>query len=757
MRRVLMLMAAMAALICWAGQAPAQEAPAGPGYCLRCHSNSPVLNLGVLSWAGPVASEREHPCPGVSRIKDELYLTQSLIFTAAKVLKQHRLEGKGESWREVMRIKARYRHGLNQPVWSLDQVIGEQAALRQEITRRILRPAWGRAERAERLKFWGIAALIMALLSACALLMHFRHRRTLIPPQSQNSGRQGPKQAQTGQRPGKNASHEKAATRLKGLVLLLGLGLAALSCDEPAPLVRHEIEPPQLQQAREELDSLIRQERRCVALWLLGSKSESMFPKLSTGYFKQALEAAERAADRRYLRAADSLRKATGAMQARFRSQAERLASRLEKGAREAWRHRLVADGAGTIWPELAQRAMDLALQRIRGNPDQKRRDWDLAALIITMARRNRERALKFVHELKDPLARSWVRRKLGLQLLDAALLRAARKDAEKIAEPAIQALVLSQVAGGLWQLRAAGGDEVFGQALQKAHKIKDPQRARMVLGECAARFLAPTSPLMLSRVWDLTPGKGARFKALHQAAQSLLAMDPDRGRQVWEAALTEAAELELDGERDQALALLVRDLAALDPQEAERAYISFPGKEGLMSQEAQAYLALAGAGRNLARALYDAGRLQDYSLRFTTLARLAQVQYLRDRAQGRQVYTRLLSQVEELGFDLIPPEILATTAVVVLGEDSMGLSGRIPGNLGRGVYLFNLAKIFTKKERVVAGRKSLQISLTAIKSADTKLILDKVRLLSNMGRGWINNDRDQARAIFEQAAVLAE
>jgi hypothetical protein len=74
-----------------------------------------------------------------------------------------------------------------------------------------------------------------------------------------------------------------------------------------------------------------------------------------------------------------------------------------------------------------------------------------------------------------------------------------------------------------------------------------------------------------------------------------------------------------------------------------------------------------------------------------------------------------------------------------------------------RAEYLFNLAKIFTKNKTAVAGRKSLQISLTTVKSTDTKLILDKVRLLSDMGRGWVKTDADMARQIFELAAALAQ
>ena len=185
MKLIFAITACIITLLCCTSGSRALAGDASPGYCLRCHPSPPALTLGSLDWRGPVASEREHPCPGVSRIKEELYLTQSLLFTAGKVLKQSHLEGKGESWQELMRLKARFRQSLNRPVWSLSQVIQGQSALRQELTRRILAPAWQRQERANQRGFWGLAALVFAFLALCSLFMYFKHKRGMSPAQAQ--------------------------------------------------------------------------------------------------------------------------------------------------------------------------------------------------------------------------------------------------------------------------------------------------------------------------------------------------------------------------------------------------------------------------------------------------------------------------------------------------------------------------------------------------------------------------------------------
>jgi hypothetical protein len=541
-------------------------------------------------------------------------------------------------------------------------------------------------------------------------------------------------------------------------LLLLALILGAAACGEEPQNTPQTAEPPLLSRARAQLAELHGLDQRCLVLWRLAKQTETFFPKLSTDFFQKLLKSAQQAGGLKFQQTADRLRQKAKEAPAPKNHQLLALARRLERAAHTSWRFRLVAKGAAILQPGLAQQALELALLQARHNPDLAARDWELASLIVTMVRRDQAASLALVNKIGQPRVRSWVNRLLARELQNPAFLLQARKDAAQIKDPAVRAMVLSQIGGRLWRLKAQGGDHVFGEALKAAKLVKPSERARMVRGESAARFLAPTSPLMLSRVWELSPGKGARFKALHQAARSLLATEPSRGRQVWQAALTEASGLELNSERATALALLVRDMAALDPDEAVRALKAAPqgGGAALFRQEAEAALALAEAGRDIEMAVVKATRISDPVLSFITLARLALVQKRRDQAAGREVYAKMLDMANRLGYDLFPPEILARAAHMVRPGAARRLARRFKDKYLQARYLFNLAKIFTKNKNIVEGRKSLQISLTTLKSPDRKLILDKLRLLGDMGLGWVKNDVEQAREIFKLAAALA-
>jgi hypothetical protein len=169
-------------LLAWLIQtaAPAHALLPADYLCLRCHASPPVQTLGELTWLGPVRGEREHPCPGVSRIKQELYLTQSLFYTAAELIGTNRDTAPDGAWLSLMSIKARFRDSLNQPVWSVEQILTGQSGLRKELTHRIIKPIWRDRDQAGKRLFWGIAAMGFVGLGLCALLMYFWRRRGIM-------------------------------------------------------------------------------------------------------------------------------------------------------------------------------------------------------------------------------------------------------------------------------------------------------------------------------------------------------------------------------------------------------------------------------------------------------------------------------------------------------------------------------------------------------------------------------------------------
>ena len=174
---ILSLLAAM--LLGLLGPGPGRAAASDePLYCLRCHQG-PVFPLGSLSWQGPVAGEREHPCPGVSRAKQELHQTQSLLFNAGKLLSRGPDRPPAESMLDLMRLRARFRMSLNQPLWSLEQVVQEQSAIRLGITDRILRPIWREQAAIRQGRLWQMGAWLFSILALAAFVMYLRHKRAL--------------------------------------------------------------------------------------------------------------------------------------------------------------------------------------------------------------------------------------------------------------------------------------------------------------------------------------------------------------------------------------------------------------------------------------------------------------------------------------------------------------------------------------------------------------------------------------------------
>ena len=533
--------------------------------------------------------------------------------------------------------------------------------------------------------------------------------------------------------------------------------LAASGCEKSAKSRQTSLmEPAAMEQARAHLAKLGELEQRALALCTLGRQSESLFPDLATQFYKDALKAVEAVGDPATSDLATELRTAVRKpILAQYKDSALALAQKLEKKARSAWLARLVAQGSAGLDPQLAQDAMQLGLYRAGSNPDEASRDWDLAGLVLEMSRWAPKSAMAAAQRVKSPWVRTWIWRSLAGQFKQPDLLELAARESTGIIKPARRAMVLALLAGESIGIGADGGEGLFQEALKQAAALPDTARIHFVQGECVAQLVGQTSAAQLKQVWKLDPGAGARFKALNLATKELLILQPARGKQLWQAALREALDLSLADERARAISSLVASMAALDPAEAARAWRAGPKGDLVLDSEAASALILVAAGRDLEEALAKAETIQDLSLRIGAMARMADILRRKKPKLARGVYVKILELASELGLDLVPPQILARAVVETDPQQAKRLSDQMTLPLRAAEYLYNLAKIFTKKNRPSEARKYLQICLTTVNSAVTKQILDKVRLLGDMGRGWVEIDEAQARRIFEQAAEI--
>ena len=546
--------------------------------------------------------------------------------------------------------------------------------------------------------------------------------------------------------------------RVESFILAMLLGVFLLmGCERSRDPQPHSMpEPPPLQQGREYLDRLRGLEHRALGLCILGRQSEALFPDLAAKFYKDALTAVEKTGNPdAFDKAADLRAICRDPSFSRYKYEAADLAANLEDKAHSAWLARMVAQGAAGLDQGLAQQAMQLGLQRAGGNPDIKAREWDTAGLVMVMSRWAPKRAMLVAQGIQDAWVRTWVWRRLAGQFRQPDLLETASRESADIKDRAVRAMVLARIAGQSIRMGAPNGQAIFGEALKQAAGLDDPRRTHMLQGECAAQIIGKAHSGLVDWIWQVPSGGGARFKALNLAIPGLLVRHPERGKQLWQAGLREAMDIELDAERARAVSSLVYSMAALSPAEARRALQSGPEGDMVLRSEAAGFLILAEAGRDMAGALAQIEDIEDLSLRIGSMARLADILRRDEPKLARGVYARILELAKKLGLDLVPAPILARAAAETGPTGAIKLAGRIILPLHRADYLFNLAKILMKKNRHLEGRKYLEICLTTIKYAATKLILDKVRLLGDMGRGWVEIDEAQARLMFEQAADL--
>ena len=316
---------------------------------------------------------------------------------------------------------------------------------------------------------------------------------------------------------------------------------------------------------------------------------------------------------------------------------------------------------------------------------------------------------------------RSWVWRRLAEQFKQTSLLEMAAADGLRIKDRPVRAMVLASLAGQGMRMGMPDGKGYYKEALKQAAALDDPVSIQMLQGECAARLLGSSSAALLDQAWQVEAGKGARFKALNLAAKEHLVRQPERGKQLWHAALREAMDLELADERARAVSSLAQSMAALDRAEAKRALDTGPRGDITLRSEAASALILTAAGRDLSGALTEAQGIEDLSLRIGAMARMADILRRDEPKQARMVYVRILELASELGADLVPAPILARAVLETGPNKADSLAIEMNDSLHQAEYFYNLAKILTKKNIPDDGRKYLQLCLTTINSAVTK------------------------------------
>jgi hypothetical protein len=410
-----------------------------------------------------------------------------------------------------------------------------------------------------------------------------------------------------------------------------------------------------------------------------------------------------------------------------------------------------MAEGALSADSEISEPAFKLALERCRANPNPEAGERESAAVILAWAKIRPLQAREKAQELKNFQTRAWVYRELAKLRRDRGDLDRALAAGRRIPDAALRLQSLARSAAVMHSLDPDSGLKLIGRIWAEAGQVQTA--APGLQDEVAAILVRVDVEAGLQAASRIPLKNGAGFWALYRAGLGLLGRDSDRARHVLVNALGRAEGFPLLSQRLGARCLVVQALAALDPAESQRLLADIsPEVQHPAQAPARAALALALAPRDFAGALKEANKIPDPRLRLDTLARLAAL----GTKTGHKGADDLVKQVWDLARQQVKqgedmPFALWSLALLSLDSSQvMGLAKAQARPSERAETLLFLARRLLARQKIGQARQALNLALEAINSIKSKQILDKVRLLGDMGRGWFSIDAQQSSRIFD-------
>ncbi len=539
------------------------------------------------------------------------------------------------------------------------------------------------------------------------------------------------------------------AGRVLALVVagLLFLG----ACSSPSPPPAGAGGARLMAEARDRLAGMRAQRQRVLLWYQLGRKAAPVFGDLARDFYVRALALAPRLVGWRVPELAAKLSRRAGRLPG-----AGELARDLAGTAYAAWPWIIVAHGARPLDRALAGRALDLARNLIRVNPDSADRDRDRSLLVQVRARWDPVGARRLLSEIRDPAvaARTW--RALALLTNSPGDLARAAAAAAGMADLSARALSLAFTARVYYRLGHAGGGQLLQRALALAGRVS-PARRRAWLGGALAAVQASLDPAAARRSCRQVPGGyGARFQALVAVGDHYLPREPVKGKQVLEEALSDLGGGLGRYQVLRARGLVARHLASAFPGRARRLWREIPSWQNLLRAGPLAAMVLAGAPADPEGALARAEGISEPRLRLEVLARLAGLAVSSDPERSRALYRRVLGESGRLGLGL-PSWILAGAWRVLAGREALELARALRPAAYRSRALFSLALTRMRQGDAQGAQECIFWALEALNAPELQQTLDKARILGDMGRKWSIFEPAQARKFFILAAEACE
>ncbi len=703
MARLLMLAVGLAAL----GWLPAQanDAPGGARqYCLACHLGLGPANPSGLAWQGPLAAERQSPCPAVRKIKPRRLALERRL--RRNYIEMTRLASRrvhlGPLFFRLDHQQRRLGDLLAGPALSVAGMLEQIAAQERDLQRLLEAPLAQRKAQAWWRQAWGW--LLMALfVVALALLLRRLHR---LP-----RGRRRP----------------RISTWLAGAVALaLLLGAAA-----PARLNTMPAAPAHLGWREISL-------RRCLVLLELAAKRVRSGRPGARPLYLRALSLAQ------------SLRQVREAAPGQGQAQAAALA---ELGQR-VWPLVLVARESWQAAPTVAGRALDMALLGLVRRRGTAGRDWDLAGLVPVLALRDPARARQLAVKISDPAMRARTLGRLALLANAPELLELARASVSQVQDPRARARSLAGLGRLLWDLDRRQARTLFRRAYELAGQGPGERQAAFGRGWVAARLARLDAAGGNALARRTPPLAGARYPAFLAAARLWLSGETARARSTLSAAAGEAMQMEDPLEREKGISLAAQDMVKIDPHRA-RALLKalVPAARG-QRDLVLAELALAAAARGESDLERRLAAIADGILRLKVTLRVTAAARRRPK-----LAQRLRNQARKLAARAKRPEVWAALARGLTASDpaaALKVALALPQGAVRARTLILVAMALADRGGSADARKALALAQKAVAALPRQRGALAARLLGDLAVVWSRRDGPIADRLFDRAAERA-
>jgi tetratricopeptide (TPR) repeat protein len=436
------------------------------------------------------------------------------------------------------------------------------------------------------------------------------------------------------------------------------------------------------------------------------------------------------------------------------------LAERVERNSSRAWVLRAIAGELADQDPDQAASLLATALDVAQDNPLPQYSAEDESTVASQMATLDPTGALDVAAAIADPAAKARALREIAQQLSEedsvrsASALEQAISAAREISDPYDRAWALreSALVSGVEPSQAR---QLLGEAEDAAKQITDPEPQEYALSDIAIAWanVDPSEAMAVEgRIGDFDPQ--ARVDALIGIAEARLsASDPDGARTALEEALSANEEVLDVYERDQAVNVIVTDMASVDYERALG--LARDIKDPYLQAEALRFLAVEEAAEKPDDAVSLAGEIEPPFIRVQALVAIGEKVAGSDQEKAVGIFAKALSEGGDLK-DTYPLRLLASAWAPLDPAKALEVANKVEDDGDRVAALTDVA-LATLKTDPANGHVIFETAYGIaqnMKSDEDPFV--SATALRDLAAAWVTVDKTEAAGVYDAAFQAA-